>query len=282
MQKTGISIWAFPNSWPLEHSFALAAESGFDGIELSYAADGPLNPATNAEGIQSILHAAHVAGIEVLSVASGIFWSVNLLSDDPNERAVGKQHLRRMLEIAAALEVGAVLVVPGFAGPFEAGPPVIRDYDVAFTRAVDDFREMAPVAERLGVAIGIENVWNKFLSSAFEMRSFVDSVGSGSVGVYLDVANSLRTGYPEQWIRMLGHRIKGVHLKDFRVNVGTLNGFVDLFEGDVDFPTVMEALREVGYDGPLVVEAFSRSQYPEMLVRRAGADIRRVVAANSQ
>jgi hexulose-6-phosphate isomerase len=280
--QTGISIWAFPGAWALERCFALTAESGFDGIELAYAADGPLTAATTAAETKAVLRAARAAGVEVLSLASGIFWSVNLIADDAAERASARQHLARMLEVASDLEVGAVLVVPGFVGPFEAGPPVVRDYEAAYNRAIETFQQMAPVAERLGVAIGVENVWNKFLSSALEMRAFLDAVGSPMVGCYFDVANCLRTGYPEQWIRVLGPRITRVHFKDFRVNVGTLDGFVDLLEGDVDFPAVLDALRAVGYDRPLVVEAFAREPYPDMLVRRAGADMARILADNAR
>ena len=216
--------------------------------------------------------------MELSSLASGIFWQINLLSEDAEERAEAKRHLRSLLESAAGLEVGCVLVVPGFVGPFETGPPVVKDYEAAFQRAVADFRQVAPLAERLGVAIGIENVWNKFLQSAWEMRAFIDAVGSPMVGSYFDVGNCLRNGYPEQWIRMLGKRIKSVHFKDFRVNVGNLQGFVDLFEGDVNYPEVMAALREVGYQGYCVVEVFSRQAYPEAVVLRAGADVTRILA----
>jgi L-ribulose-5-phosphate 3-epimerase len=40
-----------------------------------------------------------------------------------------------------------------------------------------------------------------------------------------------------------------VHLKDFRRSVGTIGGFVPLGDGDADWPAVMAALRDVGYDG---------------------------------
>jgi L-ribulose-5-phosphate 3-epimerase len=278
--KKGISIWAFPEEWPLERSFALAAEAGFDGIEMAYAIDGPIHPQVTAADLAELRNAASRAGLEISSMASGIFWSVNLISDDLQEREDAKQHLRRMLEIAADLEVSYILVVPCFAGPFEAGKPVIRDYEEAYQRAISDFQELAPVAERLNVAIGIENVWNKFLSSAMELRAFIDAVDSPQVGAYFDVANCLRTGYPEHWIRILGRRIKGIHFKDFRTNVGTLQGFVDLFEGDVEYPQVMAALKEVAYDGYCVVEVFARELYPEMVVLRAGADIQHVLSAS--
>jgi hexulose-6-phosphate isomerase len=38
--------------------------------------------------------------------------------------------------------------------------------------------------------------------------------------------------------------------------VGTLQGFCDLLEGDVNYPAVMKALREAAYDGPCVAEFF--------------------------
>lgn len=274
--KKGISIWAFPSDWSLRDCFRLADEANFNGIELAYATEGPITPDSSEAELGSIRKEAGEAGLEISSLASGIFWQVNTISDDAGEREQAKSHLIRMLEIASTLEVGLILVVPGFIGPFEAGPPVVKDYEVAYQRAADIFKEIDPLAQRLGVVVGIENVWNKFLTSAYETKSFLDLVDSPYVGCYFDVGNCLRTGYPEQWIRILGSRIKGIHFKDFRVNVGSLQGFVDLFEGDVDFEAVMAALNEIGYEGYCIVEVFSRPMYPEMVVKRAGVDIGRV------
>ena len=86
------------------------------------------------------------------------------------------------------------------------------------------------------------------------MCDFVDEIGSDRVGVYFDVGNVILTGYPEQWIRILGTRIRRVHVKDFRRSVGTLSGFVDLLEGDVDWPRVVEAFNEIGYNSFLTAE----------------------------
>lgn len=70
------------------------------------------------------------------------------------------------------------------------------------------------------IHIGVENVWNKFLLSPLEMRAFIDEIGSEWIGSYFDVGNVVYAGYPEQWIRILGKRIKKVHFKDFRRNPG--------------------------------------------------------------
>ncbi|MCK5000324.1 MAG: sugar phosphate isomerase/epimerase, partial [Anaerohalosphaera sp.] len=96
-------------------------------------------------------------------------------------------------------------------------------------------------------------VWNKFLLSPLEMRDFIDSFGSDMVGSYFDAGNVLLTGYPEHWISILGSRIKRVHVKDFK-NVGTVEGFVDMLEGDVDFKAVRTALEAIKYDGYITAE----------------------------
>jgi hexulose-6-phosphate isomerase len=69
------------------------------------------------------------------------------------------------------------------------------------------------------------------------------------VGAYFDVGNVVATGLPEDWIRILGKRICKVHFKDYRAAAGGLHGFVDLLAGDVNWPSVMAAFKEIGYDG---------------------------------
>ena len=102
------------------------------------------------------------------------------------------------------------------------------------------------------------------------MAGFIDSFDSPYLGAYFDVANVLPFGYPEQWLRILGKRVVGVHFKDYRRAVGTAEGFVDLLEGDVNWPEVVKALEEIGYEGPVAAEMIPRYRhYP--LVRAANA-----------
>ena len=88
-------------------------------------------------------------------------------------------------------------------------------------------KQLAPLAEELGVSMGLEYVWNMFLLSPLEMLRFIEEVGSERVGFYMDVGNMMPTGFPEQWIRILGDHIVRVHFKDFKRSIGTLDGFCD-------------------------------------------------------
>ena len=134
-----------------------------------------------------------------------------------------------------------------------------------FERSKEGLAKVIPLAEELGIRLGIENVWNKFLLSPMEMAQFIDSFDSPAIGAYVDVANMLPYGYPEQWLRILGKRVAGIHFKDFRRAVGTIEGFVDLLEGDVEWPAVMSAIEAINYDGPLVAEMIPLYKYyPEV------------------
>ena len=267
--RKGISIWAFPSGNTVEDSIRAAAEAGFDGIELALNEMGQLGlDATDVE-LDGYRNAAQQAGIAITSLATGLYWSYPMTSSDAAVREKAKTIVRKQLDAAARLGVDAILVVPGAVGvDFVSGSEVVP-YDVAYDRALGALKELAPYAESRKVSIGVENVWNKFLLSPLEMRQFLDTIGSLYVGAYFDVGNVLATGYPEHWIRILGERIRRVHIKDFRRAVGTLDGFVDLLSGDVDFPAVFQALRDVGYDGWITAEVFPYGRFPQMTAKQA-------------
>jgi hexulose-6-phosphate isomerase len=158
---------------------------------------------------------------------------------------MGESEIRKVGEkCAAALGVDGMLLHPGQLTSEGT-------YQDAWDGLLKELKELAPVAESHKVAIGVENVWNKFLLSPKEMREFVDAVGSNWVGTYLDTANMMAYGYPEHWIRELGKRIKKVHFKDFKRRE---HRFVNLLDGDTDWPLVMKEFRNIGYDSYVIHE----------------------------
>lgn len=264
--KKGISIWSFCEP-DLKKCFELAKDAGFDGVELALDETGPVSMESTKEEILKVKKMAEEIGIQLYSVASGLYWTYNYTSDNMENREKAKAITKKQLQVASWLGCDTILVVPGAVKvPFDAGSETI-DYDVAYDRALSALSELAPIAEELKVSIGVENVWNMLLLSPLEMRDFIDKVGSDYVGSYFDVGNVLYSGYPEQWIKILGKRIKKVHFKDFKKSVGTLDGFVDLLAGDVDYKAVKTALDNIGYEDWVTGEMIPPyAQYPETIL----------------
>ncbi len=239
---------------PIPDAMREAKELGFDAIELAIASSGVLTHQTSEGQCEDIVATAQDIGIEIASLASGENW---MCSPTASDKAVRKKSIdfnRRALQVAKWLGTDAYLYVPGAVDVFFLPDAEVVPYDVCYQRASESLRQVLPAAEETGVAICIENVWNRFLLSPLEMRDFIDSFGSQMVRAYFDVGNVLLTGYPEHWIRILGERIKRVHVKDFKRSVGTAEGFVNLLDGDVNFETVRKALSDVGYDGYVTAE----------------------------
>ena len=256
--KISASYWIFDGgldgSLPISSAMEQASRMGFEGIELGIASQGVLTHNTTQAECEEIVREAEKHGLEISGVASGESWTTSPTANDEDVRKKIINFTQKALQVTQWLGSDAYLFVPGAVEVFFLPEAEVIPYDVCYQRASEAISQLVPVAEKLGVAIAVENVWNKFLLSPLEMREFIDNFNTSQVGVYFDVGNVLLTGYPDHWIHILGSRITRVHIKDFKRSVGTVDGFVDLLEGDVDFEAVKRALSEINYDGYVTAE----------------------------
>jgi len=290
--KKGINQWLFPDTMGIEACMALAKEAGFDGIELCLsegakpAGQSPSNLADEAgiggyrselaldtpeEDIRSMAAAAERIGIEVTSVCSALYFPYPLTSPDPEIRAKGIETARKAIQSASLLGAEIALVIPGIVTP-----------EVSYSQALESSKaildELVAAAGEAGVYLAIENVWNKFLLSPLEFRDYIDSFQSEHICALFDVANILAYGYPEEWIEVLGSRVKSVHVKDFKMSAGNIEGFVNVLQGDVNWPGVMESLRRIRYDGYLTVESIPAYKHcPDSQVYEASIALDRLI-----
>ena len=252
--------------------FAAAVEAGFEAVQLYVERGGYFSLASDLDVARDIAVRAKQAGIALASLEIAPF-QFSFTDPDPAVREDASRAVRRALALAAAMDLPGVLVIPGYVGlPWDPSVTPIP-YDKAYERTRDGLVSVAPEAERLQVHVLIENVWNRFLLSPLEMRALIDDVGSAYVGVLLDTGNVVLTGYPEQWIRILQSRVREVHFKDYRANVGTLEGFVQLLEGDVNWPEVMAALAETQFDGIVTAELFPYAHHGDVVLKHTSASM---------
>ncbi|MEW6250585.1 MAG: sugar phosphate isomerase/epimerase family protein [Planctomycetota bacterium] len=248
-----VNAWTFPKLATAEEQIRAAAAAGFAGIELTVGAQEPLRPDTPPSAFRELARCAAAAGIQITGVATGLFWEYNYAAPDPAGRERARELTLRLLDDAAAAGAGAVLVVPAVVGCWSEPRPQVS-YADALHRTLEALDELRFEAEARAITLAVENVWNRFLLSPVEAADLIDRVNSPYVGFYLDTGNTLAFGYPEDWIRTLGGRIVRVHAKDYDLRRPGADGFCPLGEGSVDWAAVMQALAEVGYDGPLTYE----------------------------
>lgn len=264
--KKGINSWSFQDM-KYKDIFPLAKKTKYDGVELAMNADGEITPNTSDKDLLKIKKMAQDNGIELYSLASGMLWDFWINDTDKKVREKAKELVKRQLEIAKLLDCKDILCVPGCVNAEWFNKDKIEDYETAYNRCLEAFTELKDYAEELKINIALENVGNKFLLSPIEFRDFIDKIGSYYVGFYLDVGNLLQTGYPEQWIKTMGKRLKKVHMKDYKSLGDCLGVNVDLLEGDADWPKIMKALKDVGYNDYLTAEMIpGYKQYGDTII----------------
>jgi len=259
-----MSYWStkdgLANTHPVEAALDEAKAAGFAGVELCIGPEGALNVNTTQAECEKIRAMCDARGLVLQTLASGMSWGFNPTSDDPAVRRRSVDLHAAALRRAAWLGCEAMLFVPGVvASPIS--PDRIR-YDTAIDRAREACKALLDTAEKVGVDLCIENVWNGLMYSPLELGAFVDAFKSARLAVYFDVGNVL--GYhqhPPHWIELLGPRIRRVHIKDYKLNFDWSGSysFCELTEGDVPWAQTMAALRKIGYDKTIVAEIMPHS-----------------------
>jgi hexulose-6-phosphate isomerase len=239
--KKGIMWGSIDFGQTVAEKFRAVKDAGFDGVEVM-----------SHMNRNEVLSAMKETGMPVSSVCGGNHWEFPLSDPDPQVRLKGAEALKVCLEDARAYNTDAVLLVPGRVNE-KVG------YDECWKRSSEEIGKLLPFAEKLGVKIGIENVWNNFILSPMEAVTYIDQFKSNYIGFYFDCGNVLVYGWPEQWIRILGTRLTRVHIKEFSKKIadkqGRSAGFdVKLLEGDVNWKAVMKALDDIGYSSWTTIE----------------------------
>jgi L-ribulose-5-phosphate 3-epimerase len=247
--------------------------AGFEGMESTKFEISPQEAAAARKMAESL-------GMRIHSVLPPSWGAMNA-GDGPLADSVAR--IETALKAAQGYGADAVLLVPCQFGGMPVPKPWLFDvrfdektthlkqvvagdnakyqkYIEAHNHAVDASREgikrLIPTAEKTGVVIAVENVWNNFCVKPELMANFVASFDSPWVRAYFDIGNHVRYAPPQDWIRTLGKLIAKCHVKDFKLDRNHRDGgeFCNIRDGSVDWPAVRKALDEVGYDGWMSIE----------------------------
>jgi len=157
---------------------------------------------------------------------------------DKDERFQRASRLRAVIEMAQDIGAQCVLVpcCENSLEPDSQGEQaLVESLEVVLERASQN-----------GVKVGLEMDW-----PATDQCRLMAKIGHPALGIYYDLGNATSHGYnPSKDIRKIGQFLVGVHIKDRKVGGGSFL----LSEGDTDFMGGFQALIEIGYEGPFILE----------------------------
>jgi L-ribulose-5-phosphate 3-epimerase len=250
--KVGVTDWNLGQENKPE-AIAVARRLGFDGVQVSLGKGKDRLPLADPALQRTYLEESKRAGLPIASVCLEALHT-SVLKSDP----LGQRWVADAIPIARALDV-KVILLPFFGkGALQTQPEMDHVGDV--------LREVAPVAEKAGVVLGLEDT-----ISARDNVRIMERARSAAVLTYYDVGNSTQGGFDVvEEIRWLGaERICEVHLKDNPHYLG---------QGTIDFPAVIDALADGGFGGWAHLETSSPSGSVEQDLARNLAYIRGLIA----
>lgn len=257
---------------PSEDELKKLKDAGFEGVE-----GGVISP----QEAEKCRGTAEKLGMRIHSVLRG--WA-EFNSPDRSQVEQSFATTEAALRAAQGFGADAVLFVPCRIGGMKMPRPweFLIDFDEksghirqvvngdnspyaeyirAHNHAIDTSREMIqrliPTAEKTGVVLALENVWNNLWPTPPFFKNFIASFQSPWLKAYFDIGNHVKYAPPEQWILELGNLLAKCHVKDFKLNTSDPNGggeFVNIRDGSVRWPVVRAALDSVGYTGWMTIE----------------------------
>jgi D-psicose/D-tagatose/L-ribulose 3-epimerase len=217
-------------------------EGGFDGVELPLFRPHGFPAAEIRKGVEA-------SGLEC-NASAVLIDGLSLISGEPEVRRKTRIHLAETIQVAA--EMGARIVAGPIYSPVGYLPGRRRTAD-EWKWAVEAYQSLGDTLAANDVTLAIEPL-NRFetyfLNTAADAAALCDQVGHPNVGILFDTFHAnieekdIAAGY-----RTLGKHLKHVHTcENDRGTPGS---------GHVEWDAVFRALRDLRYDGWLVIEGFS-------------------------
>lgn len=229
-------IWIIPK----------AKELGFETLDIAVA-----HPETFPTG--EVKKAVRDAGIEVVTTTT-LGADTNLISPEEKVRRKGIDHLRKLVDINNELGSGIMGGVNYAGWGCLTGKPRT---EAEWNWSVESMREAAEHARRGdGLVIAVEPVnrfETHFLNIAADAVRYCRDVGTGNMKVHLDCFHMIREEFSfRDAVETCGRDHLGyVHVCESNRGIpGT---------GMVPWKEFFTAVRDVGYDGPMVIESFDPS-----------------------
>jgi sugar phosphate isomerase/epimerase len=243
--RIAFSTLAFPDA-SLASAVSLGRQWGYAGVELRLIDGELIDPRMPAADRAQVKRTVTAAGMPVVAVDS----SIRLTGEDPGP------DLRRFLELASDWESPLVRV---FGGALAADRTEREEQLRAAARVLE---ASVPLAQRLGVAIGVET--HDDFSASSVVAELLAMADPDWVGAVWDSHHPHRVGEtPADVYANLGRRILLAQVKDARRRPGGDWELVLLGEGEVPVIQMLGLLAAGGYQGWISVE-WEKRWHPEI------------------
>ena len=264
------------SNYPIERAFQAAAKNGYDGIEIGGFRPHAYAPDLARGGAEKIRGLSEKYGLPIVSYApenTGSPYSLVFEDDEMNRESL--EYFKLTLDMAKAIGSEYCMFAcnhPGYG----------RKREDVQKRFIDNMKVLTEHAEKIGQTIILEPVTpyeGTIIVSSDDVRWALDQIDSPRFKCMLDVAAPYTYGEPmSSYFEKMGKDCKHIHFIDCEK---TSEDHLIPGDGELDFPRMIKYLKEIGYDGYLSLELFSRyATEPDFAAARGYQGIRGLLDEN--
>jgi sugar phosphate isomerase/epimerase len=241
----------------LSEAIELAAKSGFGGIDFSIREAAELAQSHGVEHVRGLFESAGVLPGQ---------WGLPIQWQDDEQWRQGLEDLGQLA--ALGRELGCTRTATWC-------PPASdeRQFDENLQWHIDRFRPIAEILAEHGCSFGIEFIGPKtsrtrrkheFIYTLEGMMDMAAKIGTGNVGLLLDAWHLYTSGGSvEDLDKITAEDVVTVHVNDAPQGLAVEEQIdndrrLPMETGVIDLPGFMRKLNDMGYDGPVTPEPFSK------------------------
>jgi len=280
---------AFSTNAYTKHSLTDAcdhiAAAGYKSVEVLADQPHAYPPAYSEHEARRLVERLDALGLAVAAVnantAMGYFTPVptaltfepSLLSPNEVHRQDRVRILRQAMALANVLGAPVVTLTGGRPSDLTTLRLPIDPSEVLRERLLDGLEAVVGAADLAGVDLAFEPEPGQLIETTADLKALLEAVDHPRLGANVDVGHAWCAGDdPAEAIRLLGRRVKHLHLEDIRDRVHY--HLIPGEGGEIDFAAIRRALDEIGYAGAAAVELYTYADEPD----RAATEAYRVLA----
>jgi len=249
--KLGISTYSYwhfkTEKYPVDRVIDHAAELGVEGVDILHRQMENETPAY----LQSLKRHAFLNGVDLIALSI----HQDFVDPDPEYRTKQIDHTIHCLELAHEMGIPCIRLNSGRWNTIKSfddlmvargDEPILPGHaeSEGFDWCIDGIERCLVHAEKLGVALALENHWGLTRTPEGLLR-IVNQIDSPWLGVLMDTGNFLEDPYP---------KLEAIAPQTIFVQAKTYYGDGEWYTLDLDYDRIANILQSVNYTGYVSLE----------------------------
>jgi sugar phosphate isomerase/epimerase len=255
----------------LHEAFRIISKLGYSGVEILCDIPHAYPRFLNDENINEIKKSLRALNLEISNLnaftlfAIGDTYNPSWVDSNKDRRKERTNHTIECIRLAKKLGAKSISTEPG--GPIVNSNSASEKKEL-LKIFISEIEQVLPIAEDERISILVEPEPKLLIQNSNEFVSFINNFDSNYLKLNFDIGHFYCVHEdPAELIIKLAHYIGHFHIED--ISRDRIHNHLILGEGSIDFATIFDSIKNIGYEGFVTVELYPYQDCPEHAGRKS-------------